>query len=42
LVSVVTPGALFFLNLEQHGKSVLHLELKPLNVLLTWDEGSLM
>jgi serine/threonine protein kinase len=25
-----------------HAKSVLHLDLKPLNVLLTWDEGCLM
>jgi serine/threonine protein kinase len=25
-----------------HGKSILHLDLKPGNVLLTWDEGRLM
>ena len=26
----------------QHEKSILHLDLKPGNVLLTWDEGKLM
>jgi hypothetical protein len=26
----------------QHDKSILHLDLKPGNVLLTWDEGALM
>ncbi len=26
----------------QHAKSILHLDLKPGNVLLTWDEGRLM
>lgn len=30
------------LTLVQHDKSILHLDLKPGNVLLTWDEGSLM
>ena len=28
--------------LLQHSKSILHLDLKPGNVLLTWDEGRLM
>jgi serine/threonine protein kinase len=26
----------------KHDKSILHLDLKPGNVLLTWDEGRLM
>ena len=26
----------------QHSKAILHLDLKPGNVLLTWDEGRLM
>ena len=26
----------------QHDKSILHLDLKPGNVLLTWDDGLLM
>ena len=26
----------------QHDKSILHLDLKPGNVLLTWDEVTLM
>ena len=29
-------------NLMKHNKSILHLDLKPGNVLLTWDEGKLM
>uniref|UniRef100_A0A8H7XRT1 non-specific serine/threonine protein kinase n=1 Tax=Psilocybe cubensis TaxID=181762 RepID=A0A8H7XRT1_PSICU len=33
----VTEGLAFL-----HGKSILHLDLKPGNVLLTWDEGKLI
>ena len=32
----------FCFNLVKHNKSILHLDLKPGNVLLTWDEGKLM
>ena len=32
----------FCFNLVKHDKSILHLDLKPGNVLLTWDEGKLM
>ena len=27
---------------NQHNKSILHLDLKPGNVLLTWDDGRIM
>lgn len=30
------------IQIWQHDKSILHLDLKPGNVLLTWDEGNLM
>lgn len=33
---------LLFPWVSQHNKSILHLDLKPGNVLLTWDEGKLM
>jgi hypothetical protein len=32
----------FFILSFQHQRSILHLDLKPGNVLLTWDEGKLM
>lgn len=35
---VFIDGAVSF----QHDKSILHLDLKPGNVLLTWDDGALM
>ena len=35
-------GTDFCSNLVKHDKSILHLDLKLGNVLLTWDEGKLM
>lgn len=32
----------WFLTFLQHDKTILHLDLKPGNVLLTWDEEALM
>ena len=31
----------YVLNSLKHGRSILHLDLKPGNVLLTWDQGKL-
>lgn len=43
LVSIVHVIGTFDCSLPvQHDKSILHLDLKPGNVLLTWDEGRLM
>lgn len=42
LVSVAFIPDFSCLRLPQHGRSILHLDLKPGNVLLTWDEGQLM
>jgi hypothetical protein len=37
-----TPWVLLLLNRQKHNKSILHLDLKPGNVLLTWDSTSMM
>ena len=36
------PSSHLTLLLCQHDKSILHLDLKPGNVLLTWDDDRLM
>lgn len=42
LVSVVNFLQGAHLHIIKHEKSILHLDLKPGNVLLTWDQGKLM
>jgi serine/threonine protein kinase len=41
-ISAIERKKKTYMIVVQHDKSILHLDLKPGNVLLTWDEGKLV